>query len=139
MGVCAAYLDFMTGWLILFYILFHILSSYLISHLISLIISYILLFKKGTIPDVIDSLSPSTTTWVILPFLLLLAYLRTFKLLSFTSILGDIAVTIGILAVIMFVLIRLPSNLISFSYMCFLDMVQVRNRTMRLLTNQWQR
>mmetsp|Transcript_10977 Transcript_10977/g.25506 ORF Transcript_10977/g.25506 Transcript_10977/m.25506 type:complete len:515 (-) Transcript_10977:83-1627(-) len=73
LGVCAAYLDFLAA----------------------------------TLPQVLGPLlgpdfGELEATLMVLPVMLVLVLLRTFKVLSFTAILGDIAVTVALLAVVVY-------------------------------------
>lgn len=68
LGVCAAYVDFITS----------------------------------TIPTVFTALTPVTTTLILAPIFWGLSLLRSYKFLAFTSVLGDIAVTAGIVSVVVY-------------------------------------
>ena len=62
-------------------------------------------FLAATLPQVLGPLlgpdfGELEATLMVLPVMLVLVLLRTFKVLSFTAILGDIAVTVALLAVV---------------------------------------
>lgn len=60
-------------------------------------------FLTSTLPGVLneclgkDSFDQRNINIILAPAILLLAYLRNFKYLSFTSVLGDVAVTAGMI------------------------------------------
>jgi amino acid permease len=64
------------------------------------------IFIINTICQVFTELSDPVCQLVIIPLVLMLAYLRSFRLLSFTSIYGDVSVSLALLSVIIFGLIE---------------------------------
>lgn len=67
-------------------------------------------FISDTLPDVLRNitqnehlfLSRTNTPWIIMPFLLGLSFLRTLKVLTYTSLIGNIAVFSGCIGVIIY-------------------------------------
>lgn len=59
-------------------------------------------FITGTMPSLWPQgeVTQADVAWAISPIILAMAMLRTFRFLSFTSILGDVAVTVGLIAVV---------------------------------------